>query len=156
MPKISVIIPCYNQGIYINETVESVLQQTFQDFEIIIVNDKSTNPYTIKVLDSFCLPRIRVIHTSNQKLPMARNNGISNASGEYILPLDADDKISNKYLEEAITVLESNKNIGIVYCEAEFFGIVQGKWRLPEYSIEDFMLGNLIFCSAFTNATGPK
>ncbi len=149
MPRVSVIIPCYNHGLFIAEAIESVLRQTFQDFEIIIVNDGSTDTYTIGLLESYCLPQIRVIHTENQKLPSARNNGIRVANGDYILPLDADDKISDKYLEEAVSILDANKNAGIVYCDAEFFGTVQGKWNLRKYTIENIILGNIIFCSAF-------
>ena len=76
VPKVSVIIPCYNHGVYIDETVDSVLDQTFQDFEIIIINDGSTDEFTVEKLKTYNKPKTKVIHTSNQGLSSARNNGI--------------------------------------------------------------------------------
>jgi len=84
MPKVSVIIPCYNQGQYLDEAVDSVLNQTFEDFEIIIVNDGSTDDFTNNLLVNYHKPKTKVISTQNQGLPSARNNGIKIASGEYI------------------------------------------------------------------------
>jgi glycosyltransferase involved in cell wall biosynthesis len=149
MPKISIIIPCYNQGEYIDEAVDSVLHQTFQDFEIIIVNDGSTNEFTKNKLKNYTKPKCKVIHTDNQGLPSARNNGILVSSGSYILPLDADDKIGPKYLEEATKILDKNHEIGIVYCNAEYFEARRGRWILPEYSLERMLIMNVIFCSSF-------
>lgn len=149
MPKVSVIIPCYNQGQYLDEAVDSVLNQTFQDFEIIIVNDGSTDEFTQNLLKEYNRPKTKVIHTSNQGLPSARNNGIREAQGEYILPLDADDKIGETYLEKAVKILDEDQDIGIVYCEAEFFGAISGKWNLKKYKFPDILFQNVIFCSAF-------
>jgi glycosyltransferase involved in cell wall biosynthesis len=148
MPKVSVIIPCYNQGAYLNVAVESVLAQTYRDFEIIVVNDGSTDESTNRLLSNFRKPMTRVLHTPNQGLAMARNNGISEATGEYILPLDADDKIAPTYLEKAVQVIETRPEVGIVYCQAETFGAVTGPWLAAEYSLRGMLLGNLIFCSA--------
>lgn len=148
MSKVSVIIPCYNQGQYVDESVNSVLNQTYQDFEIIVVNDGSTDELTIKKLQRYQKPKTRVLHTTNQGLAAARNNGIKISEGEYILPLDADDKIGKDYLEEAHRILDANPNIGIVYCEAEYFGDKTGKWELPPYSFPEILLGNMIFCTA--------
>ena len=149
MPKLSVVIPCYNHGKYVHEAVESVLNQTYQDFEIIIVNDGSTDEFTNNLLTDYKMPKTRIIHTDNQGLASARNNGIKEARGEYILPLDADDRIGKEYLEEAVDILDKNLDIGIVYCEAEFFGEIIGKWDIPEYSIEEMLIDNVIFCSGF-------
>lgn len=148
MPKVSVVIPCYNQGQYINDAIESVLSQTYQDFEIIIVNDGSTDDFTNKLLFNYSKPETKIIFTKNKGVVSARNTAIKEAQGKYILPLDADDKIGKKYLEKAVEILEQNKKIGIVYCEAEFFGRKNGKWKLPEYSLEAMLLKNIIFCSA--------
>jgi glycosyltransferase involved in cell wall biosynthesis len=108
MPKISVIIPCFNQGPYLDEAVDSVLAQTFQDFEILVVDDGSTDAETIKILRDFARPKTRIIRTENQGLSAARNNGIREAMGEYILPLDADDKIGPGYLEDAVRTSASS------------------------------------------------
>ena len=149
MPKVSVIIPCFNQGAYLDEAVESVLAQTFQDFEILVVDDGSTDEATIKMLKDYARPKTRVIHTDNQGLSMARNNGIREARGDYILPLDADDKIGPGYLEEAVRILDQHRDIGIVYCEAAFFGMRTSHWHLPDYTSDHLLLQNIIFCSAF-------
>ena len=106
MPRVSIIMPCYNQGQYVAEAVDSVLGQTFHDFEIIIINDGSTDQETISTLESFDRPKCLILHTTNQGLAAARNNGIREARGEYILPLDADDRIAPTYLEKAVRVLD--------------------------------------------------
>jgi glycosyltransferase involved in cell wall biosynthesis len=153
MPKISVIIPCFNQGSYLDEAVESVLAQTFQDFEILVVDDGSTDAATVKMLQEYARPKTRVIHTDNQGLSAARNNGIREAQGAYILPLDADDKICPGYLEDAVRILDRHPEIGIVYCEAAYFGIRDGRWSLPDYSLDQLLLQNVIFCSALFRRT---
>lgn len=149
MPKVSVIIPCYNLGKYIHDAIDSVTEQTFQDFEIIIVNDGSTGDETIQILNNLNTSSTKVIHTDNQGPSKARNTGIIQASGDYILSLDADDKIASTYLEKAVKILEQNENIGIVYCYAEFFGEENFKWDLPDYTLSRILIDNLIFCSAF-------
>ena len=148
MVKISVVIPCYNQGETLLEALESVTVQTFRDHEAIVVDDGSTNPATGEILRSLKAPETRVIHTVNQGLAAARNNGIEAARGSYILPLDADDRIAPTYLERAAAVLDARPDVGIVYCKAETFGEVQGAWKIPEYSLEQMLLDNIIFCSA--------
>lgn len=149
MSKVSVIIPCYNLGAYLDEAVDSVLAQTFQDFEIIIVNDGSTDEFTNSLLSSYAKPKTRVIRTTNQGLPAARNSGIREATGDYILPLDADDWIGPDYLAKAVQVLDADGQTGIVYCYGELFGARSGRIPAPAFSLRGMLLSNLIFCSAF-------
>lgn len=149
MPKISVVIPCYNHGEYIEEAVESVLGQTYQDIEIIIVNDGSTDELTNRLLSGYARPGTTVLTIPHQGLANARNAGIKESRGEYILPLDADDKIGGRYAEEAVRILDNDVNVGIVYCEVEMFGEKTGQWDLREYSLHEELIENLIFCSAF-------
>lgn len=148
MPKVSVIIPCYNQGAYLEEAVNSVLDQTFQDFEILVVDDGSTDAETIRMFENYKKPKTRVIRTNNQGLSAARNNGVCQAKGDYILPLDADDKIGPGYLEEAVRILDLYQEIGIVYCEASYFGVIEERWDMPEYSLDKILNHNVIFCTA--------
>lgn len=147
-PKVSVVIPCYNQGEFIDEAVESVLNQTCRDFEIIIVDDGSTDEGTRLKLRGYDRPMTRVVHTRNMGLPSARNNGIREAKGEFILPLDADDRIGAAYLEEALKIFEARPNAGIVYCEAAYFGTKDGAWDTGQFSLERILVENIIFCSA--------
>lgn len=148
MPKISVIIPCYNHGQYLEETIDTVLNQTFQDFEIIVVNDGSTCKNTIEILNNIKKPKTRLLHTKNQGLSMARNNGIKQAQGEYILPLDSDDKIHPTYLEKALNIIELDKTLGVVTCKAELFEAQSGEWLLPDVKMPDFLLSNRVFCTS--------
>jgi len=147
-PTVSVVIPCHNHGPYLNDAVQSVLAQTCQDFEVVVVDDGSTDRETLRILDDFRAPRARIIRTNQQGLAAARNNGIAACTGQYILPLDADDKIGRSYLEKAVALLNAQPNLGIVYCKAEYFGDVSGPWTLPEYKFPDILYGNMIFCSA--------
>ncbi|MEI6214126.1 MAG: glycosyltransferase family A protein [Desulfuromonadales bacterium] len=147
--KVSVVIPCFNQGAYVEEAVKSVLLQSFDDYEIIIVNDGSTDVETNRILSGFENQKIRVLHTENMGLASARNNGIREARGTYILPLDADDRIGPTYLEKAVDYFDRMPDVGIVYCYAEFFGDRQGQWYMPEFSLRWMLFSNLIFCSAF-------
>jgi len=147
-PSVSVVIPCYNQGRYIEEAVESVLAQSYDDLEIIIVDDGSTDGETRRFLERYVPPKTRILYSENKGVSHARNLGIQEASGVYILPLDGDDKIAPTYIEKAVHVLETNARIGIVYCEADFFGTKTGKWELPTYRFPDILVGNCIFCTA--------
>lgn len=147
-PLVSVVIPCFNQGRFLDEAVTSVLRQTYPAAEIIVVNDGSDDPETIRILSDYHRPRTRIIHTENRGLAAARNAGIAEADGTYILPLDADDRIDARYIAEAVPVLERRPDIGIVYCRVERFGMITGEWPLPPYSLERMLLDNVVFCSA--------
>jgi glycosyltransferase involved in cell wall biosynthesis len=151
-PRVSVIIPCFNHGQYIDEAVGSVLDQTFQEFEIIIINDGSTDPSTVTRLRSYNHSGCKVIETENKGPAEARNTGIKASTGEYILPLDADDKIGPKYLEEAVKALDNDREIGIVYCGVEFFGDKTGKWNLPDPLRHFLITPYPLSCSASSSA----
>jgi glycosyltransferase involved in cell wall biosynthesis len=114
MPRVSVVIPCYNQGHYLPEAVASVLRQAFNDHEIIIVNDGSNDDVTRELLHSYTpASNTFVVNSENQGLASARNNGIRVVSGEYILPPDADDTIEPHYLQKAIICWIIIKMLGL-------------------------------------------
>ena len=108
MPVVSVVIPCFNQGSFLDESIGSVLAQTFEDFEIIVVDDGSTDAVSMQAFESFHYPKARLIRSKNQGLPAARNLAISHATGRYILPLDCDDKIAPSYLAKAVALPASD------------------------------------------------
>jgi glycosyltransferase involved in cell wall biosynthesis len=147
-PLISVIVPCYNQAQYLDECLQSVLDQTYQNWECIIVNDGSPD-HTEEVANKWLEkdPRFRYIDKENGGLSSARNAGIEISQGQWILPLDADDKIGNQYLE--LASLEFNKDYSIIYSEAELFEGKKGRWNLCEFSVNEMAKQNCIFCSAF-------
>lgn len=147
--KISIIVPCYNQAQYLDECLQSVLDQTFPDWECIIVNDGS-NDNTEQVSKNWVNKdsRFKYYHQENAGLSATRNKGIQNAIGEFILPLDADDKISKEYCKLAMIEFEKGKDLKVVYCQAEKFGEEIGEWILESFSINRLAIINLIFCSA--------
>ncbi|MBE0585315.1 MAG: glycosyltransferase family 2 protein, partial [Desulfofustis sp.] len=151
--RVSVIVPAYNEERTLRSTLLSLLDSDYPDLEIIVVNDGSTEQATREKLATYQRDKTRVLTTGNQGLAAARNNGITAAAGDYILPLDADDRIAPRYLEEAVAVLKDQPETGIVYCQARLFGAVEADWLLPEYSVEEMLRDNVIFCSALFRRT---
>lgn len=145
---ISVIVPCYNQAQYLDECLQSVLDQTYQNWECIIVNDGSPdNTEEIALQWTKKDNRFIYLKKENGGVASARNLGIDTAKGEWILPLDGDDKIGNNYLE-----LASNKfslDYDLIYCNAKFFGLINTDWNLPDYTYDKMLISNMIFSSAF-------
>ena len=91
MPKISVIMPVYNAERYIKIAVDSILNQTFKDFELIVIDDKGTDD-SIKIVEEISDPRIRILHNEkNCGIAFSRNRGITEAKGEYLALMDDDD-----------------------------------------------------------------
>lgn len=145
---VSIIVPCYNQSEYMDECLQSVLEQTYKNWECIIVNDGSpdnTEDVALKWHDKD--PRFIYLRKENGGLSSARNFGMLNARGKYILPLDCDDKIGAEYLKFAIEKFEENPDIGVIYCQAEFFGTKKGKWHLPPFDKKFLLCENQLFCS---------
>lgn len=124
MILISIIIPCYNHGHHLREAVHSVRNLQGVSFEIIVVNDGSTEAFTIQVLSELEKEGYRVIHQPNLGLGAARNTGIRHSKGKYILPLDSDNKIKHEYIYESIKFLDAEK-ADIVYGNPEFIGEIQ-------------------------------
>jgi glycosyltransferase involved in cell wall biosynthesis len=114
MPKVSVVVPSYNAMTYLPETLESVLKQTFTDFEVLIVNDGSSD-HIVQWASQVTDPRVRLISQENRGLPEARNTGIAEAQGEYIAFLDADDLWEPTKLEKQVRRLENDLAVGLVY-----------------------------------------
>ena len=111
---VSVIIPCYNHGSYIHEAIDSVLEQTYDNIEIIVVNDGSNDQRTNEILLSIDKPKTRVFHKENGGPSSARNFGIGKSAGEFILTLDSDDKFAPTFLEKAVKILKENPETGMV------------------------------------------
>jgi glycosyltransferase involved in cell wall biosynthesis len=121
-PRVSVVITCYNLGRYLDEAVDSVLDQTFQDFEIVVVDDGSSDADTLGVLARYPRPRTRVVRIDNRGLPGARNEGIRRTTGDYVCALDADDRLERTYFEKAVAVLDENPSIAFVSHWLRTFG----------------------------------
>lgn len=119
MPQISVIIPLYNKELQIAKTLDSILSQTFNDFEIIIVDDGSTDG-SLEIVKKFSDPRIHLLHQKNAGVSAARNNGIIAASGEYIAFLDADDEWHPHYLATQTKMTEQYPECDVFACNYSF------------------------------------
>lgn len=152
-PKISIVIPCYNQSHYLMDAVESILCQTFKDFEVIIVNDGSTDStqdLAQTILQDNPNFQIQLISQENSGLSAARNTGISVARGKYILPLDADDAIAPAMLEKCAKILDQNKSISIIYTDRQDFGEIEQTVLAGEFTIHLIKYFNQIsYCSMY-------
>lgn len=147
-PTVSVIIPCYDHEKYLKEAIDSVFNQFYQDFEIIVVNDGSPgDPKAIT--DEYWDPRLRLIEQENQGLSAARNAGIAAARGKYILPLDADDKLAPAFLERAMEIQEDRGNKVAVYSDFVAFwdGGEESKQELDDYDFGKLLTRALMPCT---------
>lgn len=121
MPKVSVIIPTYNRSKLVREAIESVLNQSFTNLEVIIIDDGSTDD-TRSVIEQIQDSRIRYFYQNNRGHAGARNTGLLNAKGEYIAYLDSDDLWPKDYLGVLIKKLEENEDFGVAYTHIVVLG----------------------------------
>jgi glycosyltransferase involved in cell wall biosynthesis len=151
-PLVSVIMPVFNYGKMFQKSIESVFESTYNNLELIIINDGSTDEYVLKKLNSLSEhPNIKIINQVNSGPSSARNNGIKNSSGEYILPLDSDDMISPDYIQTCVNLLNRNQNLSPIYCDTNHIGEINGIEQRPEWSQERLIQGPFIVnCSMFT------
>lgn len=149
-PLVSVIVPCYKQAHLLPETLDSVLAQTYSNWECVIVDDGSPdNTEEVAKKYSEKDSRFKYVRKENGGLASARNYGITHSNGEYILPLDSDDLIGDTYMEKAMRHFAQHPETKLVYCIAEKFGAENGVWDLPEYNYEIMLWANIIFCTCF-------
>lgn len=148
--KVSVIIPCYNTGEYLEEAIQSVFQSNFQDFEIIVVNDGSVDRKTIDIINSLHYPFTNVIHQENKGLGAARNFGVKNASAELIFFLDSDNRVRKGYFEKALKCFDNQSDLGVVYARPVFFGdFDDARFTVKRYDFNALLAGNFIDACAF-------
>jgi glycosyltransferase involved in cell wall biosynthesis len=143
-PALSVVIPCYNQGPLLLEALESVRQADDGLHETIIVDDGSDDPATVRIMAAVEAAGWRVIRQPNQGLSAARNAGCEAAAGDYVLPLDADNRIGPAYIRSGIEVLRQSPQVGVVYGDCELFGEQSGRREAPDFDLHRLCLGNFI------------
>lgn len=146
---ISIVVPCYNQAQYLNECLSSVINQTYNYWECIIVNDGSSDD-TEKIALEWVNKdnRFKYYAKINGGLSDTRNFGIKKAAGTYILPLDADDYIGPELLERSLNVFNKDENVTIVYSKVMNFGTINGLSQAPDFNIKSFLFSNQISCTA--------
>jgi glycosyltransferase involved in cell wall biosynthesis len=145
--KISVVIPCFNHGEFLPEAVASVTRLGWHDIELIVVDDGSTDERTRQEMDKLKAQGIKVIRQENKGLSAARNAAIVASQGEYIFPLDADDRMRSGWIDRAIEILDSNPKVGVVYGDAAFFGIKTGRWCPAPFDPEQLLERNMLTAS---------
>ncbi len=150
---VSIVIPCFNQGIYLPDAVESAQRCAPGLCEIIIVNDGSDDPETRRVIEGFSKKGIHVLNQKNQGLASARNNGIRASSGRYILPLDSDNKIRPDFVERAAALLDREPKAAAVYGDVNFFEERTGVLELPPFDLTQTLVSNYIDACAVIRRT---
>lgn len=128
VPRVSVVVPCYNLGPYLEDAVDSVLQQTFSDVEILVVDDGSTDVATKEVLDRFNRPKTRVLRSENRGLPGAKNLGVTQTTGELLCMLDADDLLEPEMLARSVAALDADASVSFASHWLRTFGDEQWEW----------------------------
>ena len=146
MKKVSIIIPCYNHAQFLEKAIQSCLDQSHQNIEVIIIDDGSTDN-SIQVAKSFKDERILVIEQNNSGVGIARNRGIKQSKGEYLNFLDADDWIHLSKIEKQVAVLDQNPDMPMVLCDVE--KIYASKISEDTYSVGDALGYNKqdLFCA---------
>jgi len=145
VPRVSVVVPCFNAHRYLAETLASVRAQTFADVEIVLVDDGSNDPATLGFLAD--LPSdIIFVRKPNGGLSSARNAGFAKASGVYVLPLDADDRIAPDMLARCIAILDADPAVDFVYTQIDVFGDERGVVRKTWNRFEQLATNQLPYC----------
>jgi glycosyltransferase involved in cell wall biosynthesis len=141
---ISIIIPCFNSGEYLPDALSSVESyRGTNNYEIIIVNDGSTDLQTIKLLEQLKKDKLKIIEQENKGPAAARNTGVKASTGEYILFLDSDNKIRGSYIDIGIELMNNNQDIGVVYGKPFFFGDT----NVARFNSRDFCMSTLLLCN---------
>lgn len=144
-PLVSIVVPFYNLGEYVGQAIQSVIDQTYKNWEIIVVNDGSTDPLSVETIQQ--LPsrykRVRIIQQSNAGLSAARNKGIGEANGEYVVCLDADDKLHPEYLEKTVLCIqEADANVAAVTTWLQEFGLRNELAKFGGYNPTKLLIEN--------------
>jgi len=152
--KVSIVIPCYNHGPMLCEALASVEEVRNENLlEVIIVDDGSSDPDTLRILRDVAEAGYRVVSQPNRRVSAARNTGIRLAKGEFILPLDSDNRLRDVYLKEGVSLLNENPNIGVLYADAEWFGEQTGRWQVQEFDLLSLLRMNFIDVCALYRRT---
>lgn len=146
MPAVSIVIPCYNGGRFFDGLFASLAAQTFRDFELIVVDDGSTDALTLQELATLD-PAIRVIRQKNSFLPAARNAGIRAARAEFVLPLDCDDTLEPAFLSKTVDLLRAAPaDTGFVFTDIRLSGDLDGELSCHFNRFDQLFFNNVAYC----------
>ena len=145
-PAVSVIVPCHNGGRFLDDLCGSLAAQTFRNFETIIIDDGSTEEATVRKLASL-EPGIRVVPQQNKRLSGARNAGFREANGEFVLPLDCDDRLDPSFLAETVAVLrDAPPDVGFAFAHVRLAGDMDGVMPRHFHRFDQLFLNQLPYC----------
>jgi glycosyltransferase involved in cell wall biosynthesis len=144
-PKVSIITPCYEHAAFLPDCLNSLIDQTYPHWECQVMDDGSTdNSQAVAQSYAYKDPRIKFKKQPNQGPSAARNHAIALTQGEYILPLDADDKLAPTFLEKTLHVFHTNPKVKIVYTAGQYFGKYNHAMELKPFSYQELLRGNII------------
>ena len=164
VPFFTVVVPCYNRGNFIVDTVKSILNQDFGDYEILIVDDGSTDD-TRKIIRAIIKrdDRVKYVHKLNGERGAARNHGFKQALGQYVVFFDSDDLMHSNHLSTLVAYLENDPNINFIATKYDF--IYDGKYiavadfkelKEQRYSVDLFLKGNILACNFCVRKNNPS
>jgi glycosyltransferase involved in cell wall biosynthesis len=140
VPRVSVIVPVFNAGRWLEQALASVAAQTFRDREVVIVDDGSTDAATLACLEAAATrPDVTVHRTENHGPAAARNLAVERARGDLILPLDADDALAPAYLAKTVAALDAAPPADVCYTWIGLVGGHQGTWRTGGFSVPELL-----------------
>lgn len=153
-PLVSIIIPCYNGELTIAETLESVIGQTYNNIEVLVINDGSTDA-TDNILNVYKnkYANIFVYNQLNRGLPASRNVGFKHSKGEYVVFLDADDLLDKDFTTACISEFDKDCSLSVVYTQTHFFERETGLFKLPELSMVKLLVGNCLTATAMIKSS---
>ena len=147
-PLVSFIIPYFNAVDTIQDTIDSIFNQSYENFDIWIINDGSNSKSTKKLISYENNPKIKIIYQENLGPSVARNNAIKKTNADYVLPLDSDNMINFNSIEKSLLIFENNPEIDAVYGNFEFFGEKKGVKTLNDFSVKkSFVFSQIDTCA---------
>ena len=149
-PLISIIIPCFNDGKYLPDALSGIDEIENVNYEVIIINDGSTDALTLDYLAKLDNKKYIILHQKNKGVSSARNAGISIARGTYILPLDADNKLKPEFVYTGTEFLDSNPEFDIFYTDQQRFGETDRVIEVPDFDLVSLITNNCVdTCAIF-------
>jgi glycosyltransferase involved in cell wall biosynthesis len=139
-----VLIPCYDLGRFLPEAVESILAQTYDRYELLVVDDGSTDVETLRLLERYRDHGIGVLRKEHSGLSATKNAGIEAARGEYVVFVDADDALMPHFLERTVPKLDELADVGVVTTSAEIFGRRRGTYQPPPHDLVTLLWRNVV------------
>jgi glycosyltransferase involved in cell wall biosynthesis len=152
-PLVSIVLPVYNAGVYLKEAIQSILDQTYTNFELIIINDGSTDD-SEKLIKSFTDDRIRYIYQQNTGLAGALNTGLKASNGKYIARQDQDDISLKERLQKQVEFLEKHPNVNLLGTRAQVFTDDQKEMKMHDHATVPAILHfDLLFDNPFVHSS---